>query len=313
MSATTEPLPQLGEKLFITDGGLETTLMFHEGLDLPEFAAYGLLRTADGFQHLANYYRRYAELARQHDVGMVLETATWRASSDWAEKLGDTAERLEALNRKSVELCRDLRDECIGADVPVIISGCVGPRGDGYQPDRFMGVDEARDYHLPQVAGFAAMNVDMLSAMTINYVDEAIGITLAAQAHALPVCISFTVETDGRLPTGETLKSAIEAVDAATGTGPAYYQINCAHATHFEHVLNEDEAWTRRIRGVRGNASCMSHAELDESEVLDEGNPEEFGQQYQALRERMPWLTVLGGCCGTDHRHIEQVCLRCAH
>jgi S-methylmethionine-dependent homocysteine/selenocysteine methylase len=312
-AVTSEPrgsLPQLGDKPFITDGGLETVLVFLEGIDLPHFAAYDLLRTAQGCNKLDAYYRTYLELAREHGMGALLETPTWRASADWAQRIGDDADTLRALNRRAVELLLPLRERYASDDTPVVISGCLGPRGDGYRTGQLMGAAEAQSYHAEQVASFTGSGVDMISALTLNYVDEAIGVVRAAAAADLPVCISFTVETDGRLPTGESLGQAIEAVDRATDRGPAYYQVNCAHPTHFAAELAGDGAWLERIRGIRGNASRMSHAELDEAEVLDDGNPEEFGRQCRELRERLPHLTVLGGCCGTDHRHIEQICLQ---
>lgn len=308
MSLYREALPQLGDQLFITDGGLETVMVFLEGIDLPEFAAYDLLRTQAGEARLLDYYRPYLAMAREHDVGLLLETPTWRANRDWGRKLGDDSDTLHKLNRRAVDLMAQLREELADHDRPVVISGQMGPRGDGYQPDHAMTAAEARDYHSGQVATFADTAVDMVSALTMNYVDEALGATRAAAAAGLPVCISFTVETDGRLPTGETLQHAIDTVDEATDEGPVYYQINCAHPTHFDAELHGDERWLARIRGIRGNASRMSHEELDNSETLDDGHPEEFGQELATLRARLPQLTVLGGCCGTDHRHIEQIC-----
>ncbi len=312
MGIYTRNLPQLGDRTFITDGGMETTLIFHEHIDLPEFAAFVLLKSQEGYEILYNYYQQYMNLARRHGTGIVLETATWRCNPDWGKKIGESPESLDYLNRKSVLLLEHIRDELATEEAPVVISGCLGPRGDGYNPSRRMTADQAEAYHRWQVATFADTNADMVAALTLNYIDEAVGITRAAQAHGMPVCISFTLETDGRLPTGETLQHAIEAVDAQTGAGPAYYMINCAHPSHFRHIFAVDGAWIRRLRGIRGNASCRSHAELDEAVELDDGNPEEFGQQYRQLCQMLPQLTVLGGCCGTDLRHIEQICLEAA-
>ncbi|UCG73233.1 MAG: homocysteine S-methyltransferase family protein [Chromatiales bacterium] len=309
MSLYRDALPQLGDELFITDGGLETVMVFLEGIDLPEFAAYDLLRTPADEARLLAYYRPYLDLARQHSVGLLLETPTWRANRDWGRKIGDDIDTLHELNRRAADLMVQLREELEDHDRPIVISGQMGPRGDGYQPDHAMTADEASDYHAQQVATFADTAVDMVSALTLNYIDEAIGVTRAAMAAGLPVCISFTVETDGRLPTGQTLQQAIDTVDEATDEGPVYYQINCAHPTHFDAELHGDDRWLNRIRGIRGNASRMSHEELDNSETLDDGHPEEFGQQLATMRTRLPQLTVLGGCCGTDHRHIEQICL----
>lgn len=304
-------LPQLGGRLFLTDGGIETTLIYHDGLDLPHFAAFLLLRDAAGTEALKRYFRRHAAIARANATGFVLESATWRASADWADKLGYSGEALDDANRKAIAMLHELRAELEAPTSPMVISGCVGPRGDGYDPGRVMTAGEAEAYHGRQVGVFADAGADMVSAITMTNVPEAVGVTWAALAACMPVVISFTVETDGRLPTGEPLGEAITAVDTATGDGPAYYMINCAHPTHFIGQLAAGEAWVRRIRGIRANASRCSHAELDQATELDAGDPEEFGELYRALRDRFGHINVLGGCCGTDDRHIAAICSRC--
>ena len=188
------------------------------------------------------------------------------------------------------------------------MSGNLGPRGDGYVPGARMSADEARRYHGAQIATFAATEADLVSVFTMNYVEEAIGIALAAREHGMPVVVSFTLETDGRLPSGATLAQAIEATDAATGGFPAYYMINCAHPSHFERVLAEEGAWKQRLGGVRANASRRSHAELDVATELDPGDPQALGQDYVRMRAVMPRLRVVGGCCGTDDRRLEAIC-----
>src|SRR5262245_49195032 len=249
-------------------------------------------------------------MARKRGVGFVLESPTWRANADWAAKLGYDSQGLARINRRTIAVMAQMRDQYETAQTPIVISGNIGPRGDGYSPDRIMSEKEAQDYHAAQVEVFAASEADLVSAFTINYVDEAIGVVRAATAAKMPVVISFTVETDGRLPTGQTLKDAITETDAKTESAPAYYMLNCAHPTHFEDVLN-GEPWTERLRGLRANASTRSHAELDAAPDLDAGDPVTLGTQYRDLRKRMPQLTILGGCCGTDHRHVEQICFAC--
>lgn len=303
-------LPQLGSRLFLTDAGIETTLIFSEGFDLPYFAAFHLLRDEAGTEALRGYYRRHAEIARREGAGFILESATWRASADWGEKLGYAPDALDAANRKAIALLHELRAELENERSPMVISGCVGPRGDGYDPGRVMSADEAQRYHARQIGLFAETGADLVTAITMTNLPEAIGVARAARAAGLPVAISFTVETDGRLPTGDGLRAAVEAVDQATGAAPAYYMINCAHPSHFDGVL-EGGDWLRRLRGLRANASRCSHAELDQATELDSGDPVELGRQYRALRDRFGQLTVLGGCCGTDHRHIEQIADAC--
>lgn len=305
-------LPQLQGGWFLTDGGLETTLVFHDGIDLPCFAACELLRDPAGIARLKAYFEPYIDQARAQGAGFILESATWRAHPDIAEQLGYTRDALVELNRLAIRMLEELRAEHAGARLPMVISGNIGPRGDGYTPGRRMSADEAADYHSLQIDTFAATAADMVSAMTLNYPEEAIGIARAAHAAGMPAAISFTVETDGRLPGGETLQAAIETVDAATGGSPAYYMINCAHPTHFRDSLAGDGGWRERIRAVRANASCRSHAELDNAEELDTGNPEELGRQYREMLGLMGHLNVLGGCCGTDHRHIGAIGRACA-
>jgi len=308
MSKYRHRLPQLSDRLFATDAGLETELIFHDGRELPHFAAFDLLKTDAGFERLRAYYVRYAEIARAHGLGLVLETPTWRASPDWGAKLGYAPEALADVNRKAVSLLLEIRAAFETAESPVIASGNLGPRGDGYRAESRMAVAEARDYHGWQIATFADTEADLISVFTMNYVEEAIGVALAARDHAMPAVISFTLETDGRLPSGQSLAKAIEATDAATDGHPAYYMINCAHPTHFTDALRAGGAWRNRVRGLRANASRRSHAELDASADLDDGNPEELGDQYRALRPLLPRLTVVGGCCGTDHRHVGSIC-----
>lgn len=305
-------LPQLGSGLFLTDGGIETTLIFHEGLELPDFAAFHLLKTPEGEAALHKYFRTYAAIAKRFGTGLILESATWRANADWGTRLGYTSEALADANRKAIGLLELIRNEYETNQTQVVISGCVGPRGDGYVPHNAMSEQQAEAYHREQVETFASSAADMVCAVTMNYVEEAVGIVRATRQANMPVAISFTVETDGNLPTGQPLKAAIEHVDAATSGYPSYYMINCAHPTHFEHVLTGGGSWLERLRGLRANASRKSHAELNESPELDVGDPVELGTQYARLKERLPRLNVMGGCCGTDHRHVEQIADACS-
>jgi S-methylmethionine-dependent homocysteine/selenocysteine methylase len=300
-------LPQLDDGLFITDGGLETTLLFHENMELPHFAAFDLLKSDEGMDTLHAYFLRYVNIARGSRRGIVLESATWRANADWGDKLGYDAEALAAANRQAVDLLVRIREDCETHDTRIVVSGCVGPRGDGYRADSRMSADAARAYHARQIDVLAQTEADMAAAFTLNYVDEAIGIVRAARNAHIPVAISFTLETDGRLPSGASLAEAIEHTDDATDGYPVYYKINCAHPAHFEHALHDGGAWTARIRGLRANASKRSHAELDECADLDIGDPHELGAHYRKLRGVLPRLAVVGGCCGTDHRHVQAI------
>jgi S-methylmethionine-dependent homocysteine/selenocysteine methylase len=295
----------MNRDLVMTDGGLETTLIFHMGIDLPAFAAFPLLDRADGRAALAGYFEPYFGIARRCGARFQLDTATWRANRDWGTQLGYDRAALDRVNRDAVSFARELAAG--NEDVEVRLNGVLGPRGDGYVAGERMRPDDARAYHADQIGSFAAAGADVVSAITMTYADEAIGIVRAASDAGMPVIVSFTVETDGRLPDQTPLGEAIEAVDAATGGAAEALMINCAHPTHFEAVLAAGGGWRDRIRGLRANASRMSHVELDEADELDAGDPADLAARYVELRERLPGLTILGGCCGTDARHIAAI------
>lgn len=305
MSKYRERLPQLGGGLFLSDGGLETTLIFHEGWDLPCFASFPLLETEKGRKALSRYYEKYIAIALKNKTGFILETPTWRANPEWGAKLGYDRAKLAEINRASVLMLEEMRVRHETPASPMPISGCIGPRGDGYNPGEIMSVDEAEAYHAEQIRIFCDTETDFISVYTLTNINEGVGFARAAKSADMPCVVSFTLETDGRLPSGDTLGEAIEAVELASDLWPAYYMINCAHPTHFAHILNAEAPWTMRLKGIRANSSSRSHAELDSSPDLDIGNPEQLGDQYAEIRRQFPHITVLGGCCGTDHRHVE--------
>ena len=304
-------LPQMKGDIFLTDGGIETTLIFHKGLELPYFATFHLLHTSAGERHLREYFESYVAIAKTLGVGLILESPTWRANPDWAARLRYTHEALIFTQRKAIRLLQEIREEHETPASPMVISGCIGPRSDGYAPEIIMSQAWAERYHRPQVEAFAASKADMICALTMGYAEEAAGIAVAAKTAGMPLAISFTVETDGHLPSGQLLQDAVRQVDEVSDGHPSYYMINCAHPNHFKHVLTGDAPWVKRIRGIRANASRASHAELDEAKTLDMGNPKELGEDFARLKHHLPHLNVLGGCCGTDHRHIAQIADAC--
>ena len=251
MTGLRERLPQgSGDELFVTDGGLETELVFHDGIDLPCFAAFPLLDNPEHRARLRRYYDGYLDIARKLDAGFIVETPTWRANPDWASTLGYSLEQLDAVNRSAVALAEEVRTAAAADGITVVVSGCVGPRGDGYDPGDAMTAEEAQRYHAVQIGTFASTTADQVTAITMTNAEEAIGIVRAASAAGIPAAISFTVETDGRLPTGQPLHEAIEQVDAATDAGAAYFMVNCAHPTHFA------EHWNTTGHGGNGWSAC---------------------------------------------------------
>jgi S-methylmethionine-dependent homocysteine/selenocysteine methylase len=309
------------EVLYLTDSGLETTLIFKDHIDLREFAAFELLNDEKGREHIKAYYRRHAALSAPRDgeqpLGFVFEGVTWRANADWMKKLGYGPEDLQEICNKSIKVMAEVREEFPHLAKHGILSGNLGPRSDGYVANLVMTPQEAMAYHLPQVQALKSAGANMIMVATLNYIDEGIGIAHAAKEVGIPCVLSFTVETDGCLRTGESIRKIVETIDEVTNNGPAYYMINCAHPTHFLPALSdmkgeggnsvgedgsagEARAWVLRIGGVRGNASKLSHAELDDAEKLDDGNPEEFGRDYLDVLDALPNANVLGGCCGKD-------------
>jgi S-methylmethionine-dependent homocysteine/selenocysteine methylase len=295
-------LPQVHGRPMVTDGGMETDLIFHHGIDLPHFAAFPLLESARGQALLAGYYDGYAAIARRAGAGLVLDSPTWRANPDWGSRLGYSAAELAQANTSAITLLARLRERYAAMVTDIVVSGTVGPQGDGYQPGHLPSPDEAAAYHRPQIDAFAQAGADMISAFTLTSTGEAIGIVRAARAAGLPVTISFTIETDGRLPGGLSLAQAITEVDDAAG--PDYFMVNCAHPTHIEPALAEPGGWRERLAGVRYNASAKSHAELDQAAELDDGNPKLLAAAHAQLSPLLPRLSVVGGCCGTDARHV---------
>ncbi len=309
MTKYRENLPLTLDEIFLTDGGLETTLIFEKGFDLPEFAAFTLLNQTKGYQVLHDYYLPYITIAKQKGLGFILESPTWRASRAWGEKLGFDSHDLRRVNQTSISMLKELRDEFEDQKTKMVISGCIGPKGDGYEVNRKLSIAMAKEYHLEQIATLKETDADLVSAYTINYMEEAAGIVLAAKSIDMPVVISFTTEVDGTLPSGQSLKKAIEQVETVSGNYPVYYMINCAHPTHFSEVLDSRGDWVKRIRAIRANASCKSHTELDEMVELDKGDTVELSVLYKNLKTRLPNLNIFGGCCGTDHHHIHEITL----
>ena len=305
----TSLLPRPGGPPFLIDGGLETCLIFRDGFELPSFASFVLLGDERGRAGLDAYYRGFLDIAAATGVGFVLDSPTWRANPDWGASLGYDRQQLGAANRAAIAQLAKLQQEHSGA-APVVVNGCIGPRGDGYDPGKLMTADEARDYHRWQIVQLAEAGADMATALTMTNLAEAEGIAAAAREVGIPLVVSFTVETDGRLPTGMALCEAVSRIEDSHGDAVAYYMINCAHPTHFADAL-DDDLLRARVGGIRANASRMSHAELDEAEELDDGNPRELASDYRGLIAALPNLCVLGGCCGTDHRHVAAIAEAC--
>ena len=305
-------LPQLGDRLFLTDGGIETTLIFQEGWELPEFAAFHLLKTSNGEAALRKYFRTYAEIATRLGTGLVLKSATWAGPASTGEGKSATAPT-NSSTRTGAQSGSSRRFGTSSAPNGLrwwSVDALVQRETAMFRASRCRRVKRsplcAADRGLRELSGRRGVRGAM------NYVEEAIGVVQAARRAGMPVAISFAVETDGFLPTGQTLKSAVEHVDAETSGYTSSFGINCAHPSHFEHALAGHDRWLQRIGALRANASSKSHAELNESTELDSGDPVGLAEDYGRLKKQLARLNVMGGCCGTDHRHIERIGETCS-
>ena len=306
MPSNSFKLPHETENMFLTDGGTETWLMYKRGFELPEFSAFHLLNDARATEALREYYRAFADIAVNLGTGFIFDSLTYRASRDWGQLLGYSDKSLAEMNHKCIDLYRDCAAEAGLSEDKIVISGCIGPRGDAYKTNAGLTADEAQSYHLEQIDTFKAAGANIVTALTLNATDEAIGIARAAAKVGLPSVISFTLEKDRKLRSGETLQQAVETVDNATGNAPAYYMINCSHPNDFGPAL-ANEPWVNRIRGLRANASTLDHGTLCQLGHLEEGNPDELAAQYLDLKNKFPKMNVFGGCCGTDYAHVEKI------
>ncbi len=301
-------------KFYLSDGGLETWLLFTKKIALREFAAFELHRSPQAEAVLWEYFRPYIDLAIEVEAGFVFTACTWRAQPQWGAKLGYSQSEILDLNERAVRSLEQFVEREWSPHRPrswAMVQACVGSRDDAYRAQADRIIEEFRTYHFPQLKALKDSGVERIAAMTQSSVEEAVGITQACQELAVPLILSFTVETNGRIPAGESLEEAIEIVDDATGSYPTSYMINCAHPDHFGPHLPEKSAVLQRIEGVRANASKKSHQELDSSEILDSGDPVELAEKYSDLMAQLPQLRVFGGCCGTDISHIRKIAHAC--
>ena len=299
-----ENLPLLNNNIFACYVGMNTELLYRDGIDLPGFASYPLLMNSKHKKLIRNYYCNLVDLARDQNVGVILDSVTWVASRDRGAALGFTPSELKSFNIQAIELMAQVRES--HGDLPTLLCGQVGPRGDSYAPKDLMITGHAEEYHSEQIETYSITEADLVGGFTFCYPEEASGVVRAAQRFNMPVVISFTVETDGRLPIGMSIQEAIEQVDAETNQGALYFLINCAHPDHLSNSFGEGQ-WLKRLKGVVVNASRCSHAELEVAEKLDDGDPDELGVLVGKLRKQNSHFNIFGGCCGTNFRHMKRI------
>ncbi len=296
-------LPHETDRKFLVYAGTGTDLIFNHGVELPGFASFPLLENPETRAILAQQMRDLVELSADMGLGCILDAPTWMANADRAAPLGYDAERLRAVNKDGVALMEEVRQGS-GRD-DVLVSACIGPRYDPYADIPPISVGQARAYHNAQLSALKETSVDLVTGYTFNRTGEAAGCILASQDIGLPIIMSLVVETDGCLADGTPLIDAIDQIEAQTDGSALFYMVNCAHPTHFADVIKAHP----RLKGVVANASSCSHAELDEAEELDDGDPVQLGQEIAAAMRDNPSIQVFGGCCGTDMRHLKQMAL----
>jgi homocysteine S-methyltransferase len=309
-------LPQLtSPKPFLTECGMETTLVYKDKVHLPCFSSLPLVDTDSGRNLISHYYNSYISIAAAAGTGIVLDTRTWRGSTPWAKPMGLSTDKLLELNRAAVRLAKEARNSAMGGEnnIPIVISGTMGPLRDAYEDTSgVITLEDAREGYREQVGVLADAGVDLLALFTVTNLNEAVAVVELAREVRLPVVVSFSIESDGRLLGGRSLESAIRTVDERTGAYVAYYGVNCAHPLRISAALREVPEDVRgRIGLIKANASLKSHEELDNSETLDRGDIAVYTDGFEGVLPLVPNLRVTGGCCGTDEEHLEAIAKRC--
>jgi S-methylmethionine-dependent homocysteine/selenocysteine methylase len=299
--------PRLENKFYLTEGGTETDVLYKWGFELPEFAMFPLLDDPKADQVIRDIYRRYFDVAEKHDTGMLIVGHDYRASPDWGAKLGYTPEGLADMERRTIGFLDSIRREYEDRVSDVYIAGGVGPRGDAYGTGGGITEAEAEDYHSVQLTTLKSTPADMAIALTINNIAEAVGIVRAAESIDIPIGISLTLTTEGRLGSGPTLRDAIETIEEKTNGAAAWFGTNCSHPLEFASALADDGPWRDRLRYVRPNAAKMDKVALCKLGHLEDGDPVELGEQMGGVARRFPRADILGGCCGTDERHLGEI------
>ena len=299
-------LPHETDRIFLTDGGTETWLEYKRDFKLTNFSAFHLLNDPEATKAIREYYIKTAQVAQELGTGFIFDSLTYRASRDWGDLLGYSKDSLAEMNQRCLTLYREIAEEVGLLPEDTVISGNIGPGGDAYQLNETLTAENSEEYHIDQVQTFKSAAVDIVTGLTLNSVQEAVGIARAAAKVGLPSVISFTLEKNRRLRSGETLQQAIELVDDAADVAPAYYMINCSHPVDYGPAL-EPKPWAKRIRGLRSNASSLDHGTLCQLGHLEEGDPEELAQQNGDFKKSFPHINVFGGCCGTDFVHVKKI------
>jgi homocysteine S-methyltransferase len=298
--------PQKAGRLYLTEGGTETELLYKYGFALPQFALFPLLDNPQAVSKMREMFQSYLDVAVRHKMCALMGGLDYRASPDWGALLGYSPQSLADANLRSIEFLRDIARE-YASDIPdIVIEGLIGPRGDAYERNASITVDEAEDYHSVQLETLKRANVDLALAITFNNVPESIGVARAAVKIGVPLAISLTLDGTSKLSSGPRLGEAITTIDRETDHAPEFYLVNCSHPVEYESAI-EPDGWIDRVRGVRPNASRMEKMALCQIGHLEDGDPVELGKLCGDLARRYPHMDIWGGCCGTWDRHLDEI------
>ncbi len=284
--------------LVLTDGAIETRAVYEFHRDLTDLEVFTLLGDAQGREILHTIYSTYAQIAAKFNVPMQLGTPTWRASRNWT---GDVAE----VNAQAVALVREVASS---TGARVVIAGVIGPSSDGYDPSGALNTEDAVTYHREQASALASAGVDLLYAPTFPVTDELQGAARAMSEMKLPFAVAPMLHADGKMPDGTTLAAAIARLDEDAAARPWHYMLGCLYPTHaataLESLFRSAPALAHRVVGLKANGSPLPPESLDGSTTLQTTAPDVFARDLWECAQNFG-LHVLGGCCGTDTRHIE--------
>ncbi|WP_286238828.1 homocysteine S-methyltransferase family protein [Neptuniibacter halophilus] len=301
------PLSRPG-RLYLTEGGTETEIMYKYGFELPHFAMFPLLDNPAAVTKMRDMFRYYLDVVAKHKLCALIGGLDYRASPDWGKLLGYSDAGLAEANLQSIDFLRDVAAEYAHDIEQTLIQGLIGPRGDAYQQGHTITAEAAEDYHAIQLTTLKKAGVDLALAITFNNVEESIGVARAAKTIGVPLAISLTLNRNSTLGDGTPLADAIEQIDQATDHSVEFYSINCSHPIEYEPAI-DGGPWLQRVRGVRPNASKMEKVALCKIGHLESGDPVELGEQCGELAKRYPHMDIWGGCCGTWDQHLDQIAL----
>ncbi|MBW2409401.1 MAG: homocysteine S-methyltransferase family protein [Deltaproteobacteria bacterium] len=294
--------------VILTEGAVIERLRRDPAVELdPYIANAGLIYDQAGKQAMTRIYRQYIDIASRYRLPMIVSAPTWRASSERINKSAYSGR--ETMVKDCADFINRIRQDVSQSADCIYIAGLIACRGDSYEPREALTADKAEAYHRLQAQELAHAGVDFILAATLPAVSEALGIAAALSQCAIPYSLSFVIRSDGRVLDGTPLQAAIEKIDAAVNPGPLFYQINCVHPAIFRKAIEQSEPGFDRLLGLQANTSEKSPEELDGLGYLDTSEPEEFAESMLALHTHFG-LKIIGGCCGTDHRHIEEIAKR---